>query len=146
MRTKSQLGKYSRNKGASYERDIARKLSKLTGQTWRRTPQSGANCIAGDVHRLSPSSFPYTIELKNREDIKLDKIFRNPSSIWEFLSDKQILIFNNRGQDFVVIPEETFPLVRKVPPYIVAYIFYPNEDYRIIDLKEFAESIVEAKI
>lgn len=132
-------GKKNRRKGTEYERKVAREMSKLTGQVWRRTPYSGAAHISGDIFRLSPTPFPFTVELKNRADITLDKIFRNPNCIWELVNE-QILIFNNHGQDLVVLSEYILPLPEVKPPYIASYIFFPgDEDYRIITLHEFAK-------
>lgn len=96
------LGKKSNRKGKAYERKVARDMSKFTGQTWKRTPHSGAGHIPGDIMRL-PEPFEYTIELKNRKDLTLDRVFKNPNVLQPYMEDKQILIFNNHGQSLVVL-------------------------------------------
>lgn len=135
----SKKGKKSNSKGKAYEREIARKLSKFTGQTWKRTPYSGAGHIAGDVFRLVPSAFPFTVECKNRVDITLDRIFRNPNVIWDLVSDTQILIFNNRGQDLVVVPYKG--TVNLGGCQIFAQLKFTEEYYYMISLEDFAKII-----
>ncbi len=136
----SKKGKKSNSKGKSYERELARKMSKLTGQTWRRTPYSGAGHIVGDIFRL-PNPFPYAIEAKNRVDITLDRIFRNSNVIWDLVSDTQILIFNNRGQDLVVVPYKG--TVNLGGCQIFAQLKFTEEYYYMISLEDFAKIIKE---
>jgi len=61
---------HSRNKGSSFERSVAQEISKWTGSVVTRTPMSGGYNKFGDITPKDPAlmiSFPYCIELKNRE-------------------------------------------------------------------------------
>lgn len=67
------MGKRSKNKGANYERRIAKILSDWSGLDLRRTPMSGGWSkqnpdVAGDLVNITPGTFfPYHIECKNQE-------------------------------------------------------------------------------
>jgi len=83
-RTPSQVGAYSRRKGAAFERKIARLFADWTGYPCRRTPMSGAYGaewnLAGDLmfsrgdHPWKSNSPPLLIELKRREGWTMDQI------------------------------------------------------------------------
>lgn len=106
------LGKRNRRKGTDYERKVARLLARYTGLRWSRVPYSGASYIAGDVTCLD-FNYPFVFELKNRGDVSLTKVFRNPQSIQPYVNEDQILIFNNEGQDIAVVPfHKTFGLFK----------------------------------
>jgi len=66
----------SRNKGATFERKIAKVMKEATGFNWARTPGSGAfatrtgiNSLQGDI--FCEEEFPYLIECKAYEKIPL---------------------------------------------------------------------------
>ncbi len=140
---RKKLGKANRLKGTNYERKVARKMTELTGQNWRRTPYSGAGHIPGDVMRL-PDPFPYEIELKNRNDVSLLRAFKNPNSLQPYVSDKQILMFNDNGLTLVVIHENMNVGWSKDTPIICRTdIFIGNEWYRMHSLKDFCAMIKE---
>ena len=63
---------------------------------------SGAGHVPGDIMRL-PEPFEYEIELKNRNDVSLLRAFKNPNSLQPYVSDKQILMFNDNGLTLVVM-------------------------------------------
>jgi len=133
---KIKLGKKNRRKGIGFERKVARELSKHTGDRWIRTPYSGAGHIAGDIMRLSPFSFPYAIECKNRADITLLKVLKNPEILRPYMKDMQIIIFNDNGCSLVVIPEEC--VVKSV--FVFKNYFKLNiaeKIYYLVTLKSF---------
>ena len=142
------LGRANRRKGAAYERKVANIMTKLTGQTYRRTPYSGAGHIPGDIMRL-PEPFPYEIELKNRHDITLTRIFKNPNTIQKYVSDTQILIFNESSLSMVVIHKDMYiNLVRKqetipFPLNIDTNLSIGGDRYWMITLKDFCNLIKE---
>jgi len=62
---------HSRNKGNSYERKIAKILSKWCGYEVNRTPSSGGWAKTGDITPKDPAKmveFPFSVELKNRQN------------------------------------------------------------------------------
>ena len=103
------LGKANKLKGGNYERKIARSISSATGYRWKRTPYSGAGHISGDVFCLD-FEFPFVVELKNRRDLSLLKVFKNPSVVskyltgWKLDEECTILIFNDAGTDICIVP------------------------------------------
>ena len=66
------IGKRSKDKGKAFERDIAKRLTVLTGRRWRRTICSGGQYESYDVKCLDGGYPP--IECKNRKDITLEKV------------------------------------------------------------------------
>ena len=147
MVDRKKLGKANRRKGHDFERKVAKFISNHTGSDWRRTPYSGAGHISGDVFRL-PTPFPYAIELKNRKDITLDKIFKNPDTIKQYVSSEQILIFNNKGQAIVIVNME----IMKKMPYTESGEFSPVTDlhidgdwYLMLNLKDFCDLLKEGR-
>lgn len=139
---RKKLGKTNRRKGINYERKVARNMTKYTGDKWNRAPYSGASYIEGDIVRLN-KEFPYVIECKNRKDITLDKIFRRPELLTPYISDSQILIFNNRGQSLVVYPSG---IIKVYSSKICAIIELENEVYYMESLKDFCKELVNEKI
>ena len=66
------MGRKSRNKGAGFERHIAKLFSEALGLTFRRTPLSGgwaqaAEVAAGDIVCVDDSAFAFCIECKKAE-------------------------------------------------------------------------------
>jgi hypothetical protein len=75
-------GKRSRNKGASYERHIAKILTKWWGSQIDRVPQSGGwqkERITGDV--AADDKFPFSVECKKQEGWHLEDILYKDSLI-----------------------------------------------------------------
>lgn len=139
-------GKANRRKGTEYERKVARKMTELTGMTWRRTPYSGAGHIPGDVMRL-PEPFEYEIELKNRNDVSLLRAFKNPNSLQPYVSDKQILMFNDNGLTLVVMHEDIAIDILLDTNYnavgTVTSLDIGNDAYSMVTLKDFCAMIKE---
>lgn len=75
----------SRQKGARFERNVAKALSLWWGAAFHRTPQSGGSQLAsamnlcGDVCTDDPS-FPFHVECKHVEAWSLDQITSTPLS------------------------------------------------------------------
>lgn len=136
---RSMRGKAARRKGTDYERKIARTLKKLTGKRWSRVPMSGASYIPGDVTCLD-FDLPFVIELKNREDIRLNKIYKSPHVLNHLVSMEQILIFNNDGQDLVVIPYELGAGKIEIPYSVLDSC---GMECYVITLKNFATILKE---
>lgn len=131
------LGKQNRAKGAAYERKIAKELTKITGYKWSRVPYSGASYIPGDVTIVDGDFiFPHVVELKNRQDLTLAKVYRNPKVMKQYLEENTILIFKSDGRSYVVIPA----CVRGVELLdidVVTRIFIDNDGYDMFDIKYF---------
>ena len=149
MADMKKIGKANKKKGSNYERKIANIMSKYTGQRWKRTPYSGAGHISGDVFCLD-FEFPYVIELKNRRDLSLLKVFKNPQIVAKYLEDNTILVFNDSGTDIILVPFE--PPEGHSPLYgnRRGNLFFGSiligegtnaRGYDIINLKEFCNAI-----
>lgn len=75
----------SRNKGAAFERKIAKLLSDALGISFKRTPQSGAfstnnkySALAGDIY--CEADFPYVIECKKYSEYNLEDLVTGATS------------------------------------------------------------------
>ncbi len=109
-------GKAAKVHGGGFEHKVAKALSRLTGLRWKKTPASGGMHIAGDVFCIDFIENPY-IECKNREDITLGKIFKNPNMLLTAddgdplvsTSPVKIAVFNNTGQMLAVAPISVVP-------------------------------------
>lgn len=113
----------SRNKGATYERKVAKMMSDWWGGQFSRVPASGGlnwgadQRVAGDIVPPPESGFPFVIECKKREDWTFDHILLNigtPKDWWQQVvmdsrrvNQVPLLIFSrNRAKDFIMIPHE----------------------------------------
>jgi hypothetical protein len=79
------MAKKSRDKGARYERKIAKILSVVFNDKIRRVPLSGGLDIKCDLYNPEDDTFPYFIECKHGYNFKFDTLMqynsRNPISI-----------------------------------------------------------------
>jgi len=116
----------SRNKGATFERKIAKIMKEATGFNWVRTPGSGAfatrtgiNSLQGDI--FCEEDFPYLVECKAYEKIPLHLFAQELKSclITKWLTKlvgqcviadkKALLIFKeNRGKIMAMYEVEDF--------------------------------------
>ncbi len=75
------MGRMSRNKGAGFERVVAKALEQAFGVRMKRTPLSGGWAkdfpeVAGDVVCIEPDTeFMYCVECKKEEQWKLESLF-----------------------------------------------------------------------
>lgn len=108
----------SRTKGATFEREIAKKLSKWSGLTLRRTPMSGGWNKTGDIAPQSPEDsihWPFNIECKKYSDWDLLELLKSSNPImkkwWsQCLSDSEksgkipVLVFSrNNDKTYVMM-------------------------------------------
>ncbi len=79
----------SRRKGASWELEVAKRIGKWWGGTFRRTPMSGGwhkggadgkGKLKGDLVQMDGPDFPFCVECKATEDWSLDMFLRNPDT------------------------------------------------------------------
>lgn len=126
----------SRNKGAEYERKIAKVLGLWWDEDFNRTPMSGGlqwkedNRVTGDIVTPPDSVFPFVIECKKREEWTFEQLLKGTGEIeswWEQVtrdcdkvSLRPFLIFSKNFapdygmlllSDFVQI----FPIYNKIP-------------------------------
>lgn len=86
--TKRSVGKRSKDKGRSFENDVAKLLTKWSGLTWRRVPQSGGwnkRVVTGDVFcedeytsvpgRKVELFIPFSWECKKQEGWSFTQLF-----------------------------------------------------------------------
>ena len=141
-RTHAQIGKGSKEKGAGYERKIAKILNDyMTCLGWgeaSRTPRSGGWAKASNDPELRklrgditlPGACPFMVETKKREGWSLDQVFRAGLETWEpykwfvegaakakHAEKLPVLVFSrNHVPDLVMISGEDAPaLVGAVP-------------------------------
>ena len=116
---RSKVGKRSRNKGASFERQISKVFSEWLGCKVRRTPMSGAYGgewnLGGDL--MFDIEVPWYVELKNRESWRLEQLL-NPEpcgpivkwldSTWEEASKEgkvpMVVFTRNRVGTYILLP------------------------------------------
>lgn len=128
-------GKVAKRRGNSFELAVARYLSRKTGSTFKRTPASGGMEFKGDIFLLG-GDLPFILECKNREDIHLLKILKDPEYIADLVHNKQVLIFNQR--EAVVV----YPVCLGLPTTGSYFDVVINENpYIITPLKDFVDVI-----
>lgn len=64
---KSKIGKRSRRKGKSFEREMAKYFTKWTGVKWETTRNSGRTDLKGDIYPVDYPDFPMVVECKHRK-------------------------------------------------------------------------------
>lgn len=141
-----------RNKGAAFERKVARMLTAWWGVMFHRVPQSGGlhwdkdNRVTGDI--MVPDGedgkdFPFTVECKNQEGWIMDNILRDTGDVKNWW--KQAYGDNQRLDDKKKTPLLIF--TRNFAPefYMVFYdkwrrLPLPEQNYFITTLKVEEES------
>ncbi len=150
-KTKQQLGKLSRNKGANNENKLAKVLDewfyKHELKNWasvfpnlkdipenkkrilRRTPLSGGWSKCGDL-RMDPEyisrgipAFPFFIEAKNEKKLDETQVFRGVGSLYSYL--KQATEENNGKNPITAV---IFTTERR--PY---YVVVSEKDFEVIE-------------
>jgi hypothetical protein len=118
----------SKNKGAEYERKIAKALGSWWGEQFQRTPASGGlqwkkdNRVTGDIVTPPESVFPFTIECKKREGWSLEQFLKNTGEMEEWwtqcirdakkIDKKPMVIFSkNFDTDYVMMSRADFDAV-----------------------------------
>ena len=75
-------GRKSRNKGANFERAIAKRLRQWLGDDWtvsrNPTDRQKGKTGAGEFEIVGPFPFPFAIECKAHESFSYGQMFRNP--------------------------------------------------------------------
>lgn len=132
------MGRHSRNKGANYERKVAKDLSDWWGGNFSRVPASGGlqwgadQRVAGDIVPPPEANFPFVVECKKQEDWTMEHILLDigkPREWWQQVvmdsrrvSRTPILFFSrNRAKDFVMIPydEGLYNKLKEVSPEVM---------------------------
>jgi len=122
-------GKMSKNKGASYERKIAKVFSQWSGKEFYRTPASGAwasqrlgqDSQSGDIVAPSSINFPFSVELKNHEGISLENFMRSNGEIPQFFTQNigdavrakkvpMLIVHKNRSPNYLAVPNNEIML------------------------------------
>lgn len=99
---KSRMGKRSKDTGKDFERDIAKRLTTITGKRWRRTICSGGQYESYDVKCLDGGYPP--VECKNRADITLEKVWRNPDILRGIVDESSVVVFHSGNLNLCVVP------------------------------------------
>ncbi|AID50505.1 hypothetical protein [Bacillus phage CP-51] len=118
----------SKNKGAEYERKIAKALGSWWGEQFQRTPASGGlqwkedNRVTGDIVTPPDSIFPFTIECKKRESWDLNQFLKGTGEMEEWwtqatrdakkINMKPMVIFSrNFDTDYVMMNLDDFSAI-----------------------------------
>ena len=114
-------GKKSRNKGANFERAIAKRLREWLGDDWtvKRNPtdRQKGKAGAGEFEIVGPFPFPFAIECKAHEAFDYGQLFRVPvtgpfEKFWEQAKDqaeaaeKRPLLFLKRNNGPILVGVE----------------------------------------
>lgn len=84
---KRKKGINGKQKGAKFERDIAKLLSEWWGEDFNRVPMSGGldwqkdNRVTGDIVPPPDSDFPYTVECKKREGWDFEQVIKGTGEV-----------------------------------------------------------------
>jgi len=144
----------SRTKGATFERKIAKLFSEATGNTWGRTPGSGAfatrtgmNSLQGDI--FSEEDFPYLVECKAYEKIPLHLFAQEMKSclITKWLTKlieqcgiaekKAVLIFKeNRGKIMAMYEVEEFGKNAHA-----CFFVHKSKTFKLVRIEQFLETL-----
>jgi hypothetical protein len=143
-------GKAAKRTGGYYENKVAKKMQKLTGIKFRKTPRSGGLHIPGDITCIDPDvTLPFNIECKNYNDLSLLKVFKNPKCLltieWKDM-ENEILIFNDGGTHIVVSNEKWAVLDSHRVVHAFNYFgkITLNKDlFFILTLEEFCEKLIK---
>lgn len=121
-------GRGARTKGSTYERNICKKLTALTGSTFSRTAYSGAThqdivsaSFVGDIYTEHDSVYSnFNYELKNHDNTNLNNIVSGngelPLFLQQVIQDTKrlgdttlpcLIIHIKRWKDLVLIPYES---------------------------------------
>lgn len=144
----SAVGRKSKSKGARFELETAKNLSKWWGHDFHRVPASGglhwkgSNNVVGDIVAPIEAGFPFVVECKNREEWTIENLFLNNKEIknwWaQVVGDAKesgkipMLIFTrNRAKTFVMmaynkdlikeIEDRGYPLMVSNVEYVDGY-------------------------
>lgn len=77
------MPKKSKDKGARYERKIAKIFGDAFGRKLRRVPLSGGLDIRCDIYDPEDDSFPLYIECKHRESYRIQSILDGTSELYD---------------------------------------------------------------
>lgn len=138
-----------RNKGAKFERDIAKILSKWWGEEFHRTPASGGlhwqadNRVAGDIVAPVDSDFPFNVECKKQESWNMEQIIKGTGDVvswWEqCINDAKrvdeipLLIFSkNHSPIYYMTQAQTARKLGTLEKnYFLTTLFVENESYDV---------------
>lgn len=149
-------------KGNSYERRIAKLLTKWSGIELIRTPMSGAwQGTTGDITPKNKNHpFPFLIECKKNEGWDMDAVVSGRSALFKSWIDQLIretredqiitgelkfplLIFSrNRRSDYLLLPETSLDLLSPIQCgdfTTIITIIYKKRQFAIVLLDEFLD-------
>jgi len=99
---------HSKNKGNSFERDIASLLTEVTGSKWYRVPTSGAFAtlsgttdvrFQGDVYTDDENYKDVVVECKSYATLEVNELFNKNSKFWGWIEQSKT---ESKGKDWVL--------------------------------------------
>ena len=148
----------SKQKGAGYERKVAKKLSEWSGYKFNRTPMSGAlhwendKRVVSDIVPPQNLKWPFSIEAKCVQyDWDFSFILKGTSTFWEHWKQAKddasredmipMLVFSKNYRDsFVAIQVDVFVKLfnkKEKPNYLSTH--FGEDDLVVINFDQFLE-------
>lgn len=140
----AKVGAKSCRKGKTFEREVAKTLTRLTGTTWRRTICSGGQYEPYDVKCLEPGLYP-PIECKNRVDITLLKVFQTPHILRGIVDKSSIVVFKDKRAVLVVASNNSLWYNGPIPDVSLAQFVLDRETYTLFLIEHFTSFIRRSK-
>ena len=103
------MGKMSRDKGAAYERKVAKIFGKHFDRDLRRVPLSGGLDIKCDIYDPKNDDFPFFIECKNRKDFRVTSLLQGEGPLFDIYTKCALDASGSHLLDKYV--QSVFPLV-----------------------------------
>ena len=128
------MGKMSKTKGASYELKIAKNFSSWSGESFYRTPASGAwssqrlgqNAQSGDIVAPEEVIFPFSVELKHHEGVSLNNYMMDSGEVPSFFTQ-------NVGD---AVRSNKIPMLITHSNYSPNYLSLPLSNKMLSDFKD----------
>lgn len=128
-------GRTSRNKGANFERSIAKRLRSWLGDDWEisrnPTDRQKGKTGAGEFEIVGPHIFPFAIECKAHESFDYGQLFRTPITgpfrgFWKQARDQaeaadkmpMLILKKNNGPTLCVLETEAVLMMIPKPARI----------------------------
>lgn len=123
------MGKRSRDKGASWERSVARQLQFWLGSEWhvyriQADRQQGQKGEAGDIGFRGPFVFPFAVEAKHSKSFRAGQLWKGSGPFlawWAQTSDQAatvglepLLVLKGNGADCPALVAMRTPTARRL--------------------------------
>ena len=120
-------GRRSRDKGASFERTVAKQLREWSSQEFRRTKFSdGPNTATPDI--ITPPRFRPVIECKNREGWSWCATIQGKGPVWDWNRQAVNQAGVNTGDAWLILTRNRQPVFLVLQPEQAAAFEHDHQD------------------